>query len=62
MNHKVNLHNSANVLCLGEDWQSLNVTLKVHGNKQVSVLFKQVESASVEVADEAIGVTSETLM
>lgn len=50
------------MLCLGEDWQRLNVRLKVHGNKQASLLSKQVESASAEVAEEAVGVTSETLM
>lgn len=49
------------MLCLGEDWQSLNITLKVHGNKQASLLSEQVESALVEVPEEAVGVTSETL-
>lgn len=48
--------------CLGEDWQSLNVTTKVHSNIHVSLLSKQAESALVEVAEEAVGVTSETLM
>ena len=50
------------MLRLGEDWQSLNVTLDVHGNKQAALLSKQAESALVEVAEEAIGVASETLM
>lgn len=58
----MNLYNGTNVLCLGENWQSLNVTLKVHSNKQASLLSKQAESALVEVAEETVGVTSETLM
>lgn len=48
--------------CLGEDWQSLNVTFEVHGNKQASLLYKQAEPAMVVVAEEAISVISETLM
>lgn len=62
VSHKVNLYNGTNMLCLGENWQSLNVTLKVHSNKQASLLSKQAESALVEVAEETVGVTSETLM
>lgn len=61
VSHKVNPYDGANVLCLGEDWPSLNVTVKVHGNKEASLLSKQAEYASVEAAEEASGVTSETL-
>lgn len=39
----MNLYNWADVLCLREDWQSLNVTLEVQGHKQALLLSKQAE-------------------
>lgn len=42
------------MLCLGGDWQSLNVTLKVQGDIQASLLSVQAESALVEVAEETV--------
>lgn len=59
VSHRANPYDGANVLCLGEDSLSLNVTVKVHGSKEASLLSKRAESASLE---EAGGVTSETLM
>lgn len=41
VSHRVNLYNGAKVLLWGEGWQCPNVTLKVQGNKQPSLLSEE---------------------